>query len=126
MFLLGWCRLQGRSQTVQEELVKLGEQMVTSSEGTRAVALELCREFEERFLMHIAGGEVSSIYFSHFTHAHSQYTMSILMGIKHCMVCDVKRKAQVRNMHEKGKRHPIPFKKRIQVHMINFVNPCCS
>lgn len=42
---------------VQEELVKLGEQMVTSSEGTRAVALELCREFEERFLMHIAGGE---------------------------------------------------------------------
>lgn len=31
--------------------------MVTSSEGTRAVALELCREFEERFLMHIAGGE---------------------------------------------------------------------
>ncbi|KAJ3679646.1 hypothetical protein LUZ60_017657 [Juncus effusus] len=49
--------LQGRSQTVQEELVKLGEQMVTSSEGTRAIALELCREFEDRFLLHIAGGE---------------------------------------------------------------------
>ncbi|KAJ4794201.1 dynamin-like protein [Rhynchospora pubera] len=49
--------LQGRSQMVQEELVKLGEQMVTSAEGTRAVALELCREFEERFLLHIAGGE---------------------------------------------------------------------
>jgi hypothetical protein len=46
---------------VQEELVKLGEQMVTSSEGTRAVALELCREFEDRFLLHIAGGEVSFI-----------------------------------------------------------------
>lgn len=33
--------------------------MVHSAEGTRALALELCREFEDKFLLHIAGGEVS-------------------------------------------------------------------
>lgn len=40
--------------------MRLGEQMVSSPEGTRALALELCREFEEKFLQHLAGGEVSS------------------------------------------------------------------
>jgi len=45
---------------VEEELARLGEQRVTSSEGTVAVALELCREFEDRFLQHINTGEVSS------------------------------------------------------------------
>ncbi|XVF75078.1 hypothetical protein PTKIN_Ptkin13bG0159500 [Pterospermum kingtungense] len=49
--------LQGKSQIVQDELVRLGEQMVTTAEGTRAVALELCREFEDKFLLHITGGE---------------------------------------------------------------------
>uniref|UniRef100_A0A7N0U5X8 Dynamin N-terminal domain-containing protein n=1 Tax=Kalanchoe fedtschenkoi TaxID=63787 RepID=A0A7N0U5X8_KALFE len=49
--------LQGKSQIVQDELARFGEQMVHSSEGTRAVALELCREFEDKFLQHIAGGE---------------------------------------------------------------------
>ncbi|GAB2283863.1 Dynamin-2A [Dionaea muscipula] len=49
--------LQGKSQIVQDELVKFGESMVSSSEGTRALALELCREFEEKFLRHITGGE---------------------------------------------------------------------
>lgn len=52
------CRLQGKSQIVQDELVKLGEQMVHSAEGTKALALELCREFEDRFLQHITTGEV--------------------------------------------------------------------
>lgn len=33
--------------------------MVQSSEGTKAIALGLCREFEDKFLQHIAGGEVS-------------------------------------------------------------------
>ena len=56
------CRLQGKSQIVQEELVKLGEQMVSTSEGTRALALELCREFEDKFLQHLTGGEVSSFH----------------------------------------------------------------
>lgn len=51
--------LQGKSQHVQDELVRLGEQMVSSSEGTRALALELCREFEDKFLLHITGGEGS-------------------------------------------------------------------
>lgn len=51
--------LQGKSQVVQDELVRLGEQMVSSSEGTRALALELCREFEDRFLQHITTGEGS-------------------------------------------------------------------
>ncbi|OAY58763.1 dynamin-2A [Manihot esculenta] len=49
--------LQGKSQIVQDELVRLGEQMVESSEGTRAIALELCREFEDKFLQHITTGE---------------------------------------------------------------------
>ena len=52
-------RLQGKSQSVKDELSKLGEQMVTSAEGTRAVALELCREFEDKFLAHVTSGEVS-------------------------------------------------------------------
>ncbi|XP_044475039.1 dynamin-2A-like [Mangifera indica] len=51
--------LQGKSQIVQDELVQLGEQMVQSAEGTRAVALELCREFEDKFLQHITTGEGS-------------------------------------------------------------------
>ncbi|KAL8098213.1 hypothetical protein AgCh_031102 [Apium graveolens] len=51
--------LQGKSQVVKDELVKLGEQMVTSSDGTKALALELCREFEDRFLQHITTGEGS-------------------------------------------------------------------
>lgn len=57
------CSLQGKSQIVQEELVKLGGQMVSTSEGTRALGLELCREFEEKFLQHLTGGEVSIFYF---------------------------------------------------------------
>lgn len=52
-------RLQGKSQIVQDELARLGESMVQSAEGTRAVALELCREFEDKFLAHITSGEVS-------------------------------------------------------------------
>ncbi|KAJ6877721.1 hypothetical protein NC651_030465 [Populus alba x Populus x berolinensis] len=51
--------LQGKSQIVQDELVRLGEQMVQSAEGTRAIASELCREFEEKFLQHIMTGEGS-------------------------------------------------------------------
>lgn len=43
---------------MQDELVRLGEQMVHSAEGTRAIALELCREFEDKFLQHITSGEV--------------------------------------------------------------------
>ncbi|XP_043723004.1 dynamin-2A-like [Telopea speciosissima] len=49
--------LQGKSQIVEDELARLGEQMVHSAEGTRAIALELCREFEDKFLQHIATGE---------------------------------------------------------------------
>nr|TKR97159.1 hypothetical protein D5086_0000216390 [Populus alba] len=51
--------LQGKSQIVQDELVRLGEQMVQSAEGTRAIASELCREFEDKFLQHIMTGEGS-------------------------------------------------------------------
>ncbi|XP_062176476.1 dynamin-2A [Alnus glutinosa] len=51
--------LQGKSQIVHDELVRLGEQMVHSAEGTRAIALQLCREFEDKFLQHITGGEGS-------------------------------------------------------------------
>ncbi|XP_004290253.1 PREDICTED: dynamin-2A-like [Fragaria vesca subsp. vesca] len=51
--------LQGKSQIVQDELVKLGASMVQSAEGTRSLALELCREFEDKFLLHITSGEGS-------------------------------------------------------------------
>lgn len=57
-FLRRSCSLQGKSQVVQDELVRMGEQMVHSAEGTRALALELCREFEDKFLQHITSGEV--------------------------------------------------------------------
>jgi dynamin GTPase len=50
--------LEGKSQRVEEELVRLGEQRVQTSEGARAIALELCREFEDKFLQHIETGEV--------------------------------------------------------------------
>lgn len=59
IFTVTLLRLQGKSQIVQDELVRLGEQMVTTAEGTRAIALQLCREFEETFLQHITTGEVS-------------------------------------------------------------------
>lgn len=49
--------LQGKSQVVQDELFKLGEQMANTAEGTRAIALQLCREFEDTFLQHISSGE---------------------------------------------------------------------
>jgi hypothetical protein len=45
---------------VQDELARLGEYMVRSAEGTPAVALELCREFEEKFLGHKTSGGVSN------------------------------------------------------------------
>ena len=41
--------------------------MVQSAEGTRAVALELCREFEDKFLAHITSGEVSDDPHQHFS-----------------------------------------------------------
>ncbi|KAL5568980.1 hypothetical protein UlMin_025555 [Ulmus minor] len=51
--------LQGKSQIVQDELVRLGEQMVQSPEGTRAIALAIFWEFEDKFLQHITSGEGS-------------------------------------------------------------------
>ncbi|KAL5544764.1 hypothetical protein UlMin_008548 [Ulmus minor] len=48
------------SLTYVDELVRLGEQMVQSPKGTRAIALELFREFEDKFLQHITSGEGSS------------------------------------------------------------------
>lgn len=56
------CRLQGKSQAVQDELSKFGEQMANTAEGTRATALQLCREFEDTFLQHISSGEVSIMF----------------------------------------------------------------
>jgi hypothetical protein len=63
MPVLHLCKLQGKSQIVQDELVRLGEQMVQSSEATRALALELCREFEDKFLLHVTSGEVRVFFF---------------------------------------------------------------
>ncbi|KAH9750502.1 Dynamin-2A [Citrus sinensis] len=47
--------LQGKSQIVQDELLKLGDQILENTEGTKALALQLCREFEDKFLQHITG-----------------------------------------------------------------------
>ena len=44
---------------MQDELLKLGDQILENTEGTKALALQLCREFEDKFLQHITGGEVS-------------------------------------------------------------------
>jgi dynamin GTPase len=43
---------------VEDELVRLGESRVESVEGTRSMALELCREFDDKFLETIQSGEV--------------------------------------------------------------------
>ncbi|KAI9116629.1 hypothetical protein K1719_012287 [Acacia pycnantha] len=50
-------RLQGKSSVIQDKLVRLGDKMATIAGGTRAIALELCREFEDKFLQHINTGE---------------------------------------------------------------------
>lgn len=59
--LFAWraCRLEGKSAQVEEELVRLGERRATTSEGHRAVVLEMAREFEDTFIQHIESGEVS-------------------------------------------------------------------
>ena len=66
-----YSRLQGKSQIVQDELVRLGEQMVNGVEGTRALALELCREFEDKFLQHIGSGEVGLLFYLFIYFFHS-------------------------------------------------------
>lgn len=63
-FLYLYYRLQGKSQIVQDELLKLGDQILENTEGTKALALQLCREFEDKFLQHITGGEVSCFFSS--------------------------------------------------------------
>ncbi|KAH9750498.1 Dynamin-2A [Citrus sinensis] len=50
--------LQGKSQIVQDELLKLGDQILENTEGTKALALQLCREFEDKFLQHITGDNI--------------------------------------------------------------------
>ncbi|CAM6090387.1 unnamed protein product [Calypogeia fissa] len=50
--------LEGKSQVVEDELVRLGEMRVETVEGTRSIALELCREFDDKFLETMSSGEV--------------------------------------------------------------------
>ncbi|KAG6390841.1 hypothetical protein SASPL_148586 [Salvia splendens] len=45
-------RLQGKSQVVQDELSRLGKQMVHSSEGKRAFSRELSYELDDKFVQH--------------------------------------------------------------------------
>ncbi|XP_042009088.1 uncharacterized protein LOC121757638 [Salvia splendens] len=49
---LGQKVLQGKSQVVQDELSRLGEKFIHSSEGTRALARKLYRELDDKFLQH--------------------------------------------------------------------------
>lgn len=91
-FICCYFSLQGKSQMVQDELARLGESMVQSAEGTRAVALELCREFEDKFLAHITSGEVSKelqtyLDFNHtFLNCTSNYNNNILSCINRGLV----------------------------------------
>lgn len=41
--------------------MRLGEMRVETVEGTRSIALELCREFDDKFLETISSGEVLGV-----------------------------------------------------------------
>ena len=43
---------------VEDELLRLGDTVLATTEGARAVALELCRGFDTKFVENIEGGEV--------------------------------------------------------------------
>eukprot|EP00850_Spirogloea_muscicola_P022603 SM000303S11781 [mRNA] locus=s303:99059:105867:+ [translate_table: standard] len=49
--------LEGKVQEVETELFKMGDALSVSLEGTRALALELCRNFEDKFMDIILTGE---------------------------------------------------------------------
>ncbi|GJP31193.1 hypothetical protein CLOM_g9880 [Closterium sp. NIES-68] len=49
--------LEGRSQEVDAELLRLGDSLISSLNGSRALALELCRGFENKFCEHLDGSE---------------------------------------------------------------------
>eukprot|EP00271_Cylindrocystis_brebissonii_P009737 TRINITY_DN248_c0_g2_i1.p1 TRINITY_DN248_c0_g2~~TRINITY_DN248_c0_g2_i1.p1 ORF type:complete len:1019 (+),score=213.90 TRINITY_DN248_c0_g2_i1:211-3267(+) len=49
--------LESRSQEVEDELLRLGDTVMSTQEGSRAVALELCRGFDTKFVENIEGGE---------------------------------------------------------------------
>ncbi|CAI6012904.1 unnamed protein product [Closterium sp. NIES-65] len=49
--------LESRSVDVESELLRLGESLISDLQGSRAVALELCRGFETRFIEHLDGCE---------------------------------------------------------------------
>ncbi|GJP35777.1 hypothetical protein CLOM_g20304 [Closterium sp. NIES-68] len=49
--------LESRSVDVESELLRLGESLVSNLQGSRAVALELCRGFETRFIENLDGSE---------------------------------------------------------------------
>lgn len=54
-------RLEGKSQGVEDELLRLGEMRIETVEGTRSIALELCREFDDKFIETMSSGEVSAV-----------------------------------------------------------------
>ncbi|KAG0472149.1 hypothetical protein HPP92_016695 [Vanilla planifolia] len=83
--------LQGKSQLVHDELFRLGEQMVHSSEGTRAIVLELCREFEDKFsyiyrLVRVGVGKVVASFEGTFPNRIKQLPLD-----KHFDINNVKR-----------------------------------
>ncbi|CAI7751614.1 unnamed protein product, partial [Closterium sp. NIES-54] len=49
--------LESRSVDVESELLRLGESLISDLQGSRAVALELCRGFETCFIEHLDGCE---------------------------------------------------------------------
>ncbi|CAI6004052.1 unnamed protein product, partial [Closterium sp. NIES-65] len=59
-------RLEGRSQEVDAELLRLGDSLVSSLNGSRALALELCRGFETKFCEHLDGSEVRALGRRHY------------------------------------------------------------
>lgn len=49
--------LEDRQQEVEDELLRLGKSLLSTLEGSRALALELCRGFDTKFVENIEGGE---------------------------------------------------------------------
>ncbi|GJR63145.1 dynamin-like protein 6 [Tanacetum coccineum] len=90
--------LQGKSQIVQDELVRLGESMVSSSEGTRALA-ELCRELRTSIWVMGSGWKVVASFEGNFPDRIKQLPLD-----RHFDINNVKRMVTNLISPEKGLR----------------------
>ncbi|XP_031250680.1 dynamin-2A-like isoform X2 [Pistacia vera] len=110
--------LQGKSQIVQDELVGLGEQIVQSAEGTRAVALELCHDLKISFYNTLqlgSGWKIVASFEGTFPNKIKQLTLDRHFDINnvkrvHCVL--VNKVSASANATSGLGRHPL-FKKEV-------------